>query len=248
MKLHYRQIVALNNMGVTLLEREAFQDAMTCFKEAVTGMQTLFAVREKTCTSHIDHSATIEEFHQLISSTRKKPEASVNMQVLSDEAAFSVLNRLNPSQGSTSIDVCHPILIDGFQAELHTVDTYSAILLHNFSTAHLGLAFTIDADAEPQIYKKLLASAQSIAYLAYQTVSSLMNNTSERDFQAQILQDTSVFVTAMASLHVLESILSSTKQESSLEEVWRRRELLGKAICEAGYALEVTTTNGAAAA
>ena len=245
LKHHYRQIVALNNMGVALLEREAFHEAVECFKQAVLGMQNLFAVRENDCTSHLDHSATIEQIHQLLSTKPKSHASVVDIKVLSEESGFGVLDGL---YGSTRASVLYPILIDGFQPDLLNVDIYSAIILHNFSTAHLSLAHTVDSALEPGIYKRLLASAQSIAYLAYQTVSNLMIHDSERDFHAQILQETSIFVTAMASLQVLITVLSITDQVSSLHEVWRRQDLLGRAISEAGYALEVSATNAAAAA
>lgn len=145
--VHYHQAVALNNMGVSLLNKGAFGQAMETFRAALNEMKMLVHHESSSSGSRDPVSLTskVEKAYQaLICLGRVTQDTQVSPMVFDSNGGFhlpSVLN-LVMDEGCHSPTIC-PIKIELADFENmgeRDADLDSAIMLYNMGLVHRSIA------------------------------------------------------------------------------------------------------------
>jgi hypothetical protein len=146
---NYRSAVALNNIGVSLLEKRCYQQAMATLKDAVTVLKIGFKSRSDT-TELSEEDTSFDVKGMLSRATKRlarpKPsvavgKAPIRLSVQSNSDMHAAAN-LAIEQGPT-LTVVYAVRID--EIEFDTVldrnpDTESSITLLNFAISYLFMS------------------------------------------------------------------------------------------------------------
>jgi hypothetical protein len=156
----YRAAVSLNNLAVTLLERQCYHQAMETFKDAVS------ALKASTMPSTTSASAVTKGFRRIYS---PKPQRliSMHLEVLSSEnmssAAALSLNE-GPSSSRAYLVRLDQVDIDDMMER--GPDIESACILHNFAVAYLCMSQVTANDCRGLKFRnaalKLFSASQSL--------------------------------------------------------------------------------------
>jgi tetratricopeptide (TPR) repeat protein len=221
--------IALNNMGVSLLERRAYQQSIETLKDAVLILKRVFepdrqdsptSSASSTCEAYMDEA--LNRAFQRLSSLQVEMDAS-HIEVLSHDGGLSSIPAVCPLSGPS---LAFPVTIENLEGEeKRNVDLESAILLHNFATAHFCLSRVSNTRAAA---KRLRNGALSLASLGHKILSSMMKGYSAVD--QLTLQDEPVFLVEVAALQNLTQVLTELGRISEAQESYRRLVLLLRAL------------------
>jgi tetratricopeptide (TPR) repeat protein len=138
----YRGAVALNNMGVYLLERGAYRSALETLKDAIAVMKTVFPAQnyDHNTAWRAEISDKLKAAHKRIA----KPEVvqcSMPLEVNSfDDDEFDVMKDSLRYGPSASMFFPVRVAISDMDIESRNIDVESAMLLYNFGIAHLCMS------------------------------------------------------------------------------------------------------------
>jgi hypothetical protein len=149
----HRAAIALNNMGVSLLERRAYREGMETLKDAIFIMKRVLRPLpissqefSKTPNSTTDADAKVERASKRMANLHPILSA-VSIDVVSRCATFSHRSVLSGSvlRGSSSSPPRYPLRIEATDfvplgEEDRNSDLESSIMLYNFGLAHLCMA------------------------------------------------------------------------------------------------------------
>jgi hypothetical protein len=183
----YRKALALNNIGVSLLERNHHREALATMQhavEAIRGGVFPLTDNEQTIVGPISFAETrgpttsfdlkIQEASRWLACSRTLPDTS-NYLVLSLNDGLEAVEKLLKSSWFELFDNVSLLLkIDSFDDGnvAETADVHGAVILHNFAAAHLSLSRRVKS---PLAAAKLLHGAYLVAQMALSTISSLLN-------------------------------------------------------------------------
>ena len=163
---HYRVAVALNNMGVALLERGAYCQAMKTLKDSILVMKGILRTSSK-CTVGDDIQTKIDMATKRLMSPQPVP-STLPVTILSHDGSL-----LYSSMKSvlTQGDFCAVLVriepLDLRSPEHQDTDLESAIILYNFAIAHICMAKHSDSTTDVKQFRegslKLLEMACDIA-------------------------------------------------------------------------------------
>jgi hypothetical protein len=165
---HYRCAIALNNIGVQLLQRSSFKQAVQVLKDAVYTIRIAFPT--KSSASNTSHNPAACDTERLIADATKKlynPLSSnpKTVDVCSwDLQRIDVLNierMINQVLSASTINLV-PVTIDMIDIELEerSADFQAALILYNFALAHVGLASRPQECARTEFLKGALRMLQ----------------------------------------------------------------------------------------
>lgn len=139
----YRGAIALNNMGIKMLECGCYRQAMLTFKDAMEVFRTLFRPAEAS-RSNID--AKLRQAYQGLADSQQKQETTptFSFRVVTGDDRFtniaSVLQQVGPAHFLVRfepVDFCCPTQ--------RNIDLDSAIVLYNYGISKLCLASAVSA-------------------------------------------------------------------------------------------------------
>jgi hypothetical protein len=176
----HRAAIALNNMGVSLLERRAYREGMETLKDAIFIMKRVLRPLpissqgiNKTPKSTNDADAKVERASKRMANLHPTPSV-VSIDVISRCSTFSHRSDSGSvlHHGSSSSPLRYPLRIEATDfvslgEEGRDSDLESSIMLYNFGLAHLCMAKL----AKTPI--KLLEGALALFNMAYFVLAPL---------------------------------------------------------------------------
>lgn len=222
----YRAAIALNNMGVSLLERACYRQAMETLQDGIHVMKEVFRPDRSAAGSSSEVDFKLHQAAQRVASPVRMctPWLNVSLQTLSFDLSLSpVLNYLRESPSTTCF---LPIRIDlppecGFgDFRLHEPDFESAIILYNFGVANLLLSKV----ASGTVSEKLRGNAMSILNLASSVLSkrsSLCDDT---------LEEASLLQLGLMVFHTIIQVLVDAGDDLEASIVYERYDRLRDAV------------------
>jgi hypothetical protein len=220
--LDHRAAIALNNMGVSLLERRAYREGMDTLKDAIFVMKLVLRPPPicsrgfgKTPYSTSDAEAKVKRASKRMANPQPIP-STVSIDVVSRCAIFS--HRSDSGSvlhgGSSSplrIEANDLVSLEGNSA----LDLESSIMLHNFGLAHLYMAKLAKMPINLQ------KGALTLFNMAYSVLAPLC------DQEGHETREDTVLLAAIA-LNSIVALLTQMGMHSEANELAR----LGNAIHE----------------
>ena len=202
----YASAVAMNNVGVALLDRGSAKYALATLKEAIKVLQRL------TSGSPFSDSYEYEVQHMLRVSYRRLAEPKQQHQESSEVVVISYdrgMTTSTPRLSELSELPTFAIKIEDISTyERHQVDIHSAILLQNLAVAHLCFLRTVtNAAYGPQVQQ----AAVEIATLSYNIIAGMGDN-----------ESTTEYVLGVAAMSCLLKNLQAAKRDNEAADVYRR--------------------------
>jgi hypothetical protein len=148
----YKAIVVLNNSGITLLQRQRYQDALVTFRETIDIMKcirdgttqndridTKQALYLNRTSKRISQSTQVmmdptNTVNQDTSSSTEMNTSNLSLTVLTQHDQSNTSEILSPYHGVT-LDCCIVHLLDFVDIASVNLNQDTAIILHNFSVA-----------------------------------------------------------------------------------------------------------------
>jgi hypothetical protein len=247
----HRAAIALNNMGVSLLERRAYRQGMETLKDAIFVMKCVLrppsiSSSQGLCKTPNSTSYAEAKVH-LASKRMANPQpisSKRSIDVLSQCATFS--HRSCPSDsvlqgGSSSSPLSSPLrieLTDLVSLEDRDSDLESSIMLYNFGLAHLCMAKVVKTPI------KLQKGALTLFNMAY----SIFAPRCDKEGQG-IREDVVLLAAATSTLDNIVVLLTRVGKHSETNESDHELARLGRTIQElqGRYHLEDQIATAAAA-
>jgi hypothetical protein len=246
----HRAAIALNNMGVSLLERRAYRQGMETLKDAIFVMKRVLRPpsisSQGLCQTSNSTSYAEEKMHRA-SKRMANPQpisSAIIVDVVSRSATFSHRSCSSDSVlhgGSSSSTLSSPLRIEAtdlISLEDRDADLESSIMLYNFGLAHLCMAKLVKAPI------KLQEGALKLFYMAY----SLFAPRCDQEGRG-IREDAVLLATANSTLDNIVALLTEMGRYSKANESDQELARLGRAIQEfqGRYHLETQVCAAAAA-
>jgi hypothetical protein len=232
-----RAAIALNNMGVSLLERRAYRQGMETLKDAIFVMKRVFrpqsrnstlgATSDSTCSTDIK----IHRAVQRMANPQPVPSAMI-IDVLSHGVASSHSSPLGSIlRESYSSSFTIPIRIEATDIESPEdidPDLESAIMLYNFGLAHICMAKLAKSPM------KLREGALKLFNMAYSIISNKNSLSGLSESEMRRLSETRLLL-ALAVLNNVVRVLTEMGKHTEADHSYRRLVRLGTAFNELDY-------------
>jgi hypothetical protein len=223
-----RAAIALNNMGVSLLERRAYRQGMETLKDAIFVTMQRVISSQGLCETPNSTSYAEAKVHRA-SKRMANPQpisSAISIDVVSQSATFS--HRSYPSdsvlhEGSSSIRGS-PLRIEAtdlVSLEDRDSDLESSIMLYNFGLAKLCMAKLVKTPI------KLQEGALKLFKMAY----SLFAPRCDQEGRG-IREDTVILAAATSTLDNIVALLTQMGRYSKTNESDQEMARLGRAIQE----------------
>jgi hypothetical protein len=224
----HRAAIALNNMGVSLLERRAYRQGMETLKDAIFVMKRVLRPASishgfgKTPNSTSYAQGKVHRASKRMATAQAVPSA-VSIDVISHCATFSHRSRSTSIlQGGSSYPLSSPIRIEAndlVSREDRDSDLESSIMLYNFGLAHLCMAKLVKTPI------KLQEGALKLFKMAYSVFDTLC------DQEGQGIREDMVLLAA-ATLDNIVALLTQMGKHSEANESDQELARLGRTIQE----------------
>jgi hypothetical protein len=225
--LDHRAAIALNNMGVSLLERRAYCEGMETLKDAIFVMKRVLRPLTispqdlgKMPNSTSDAEAKVERASKRVANPHPTP-STMSIDVVSRCATFSHRSDSGSVlQGGSSSPLRYPLRIEATDLvslgeASRDADLESSIMLYNFGLAHLCMAKLAKKPT------KLQEGALTLFNMAYSVLAPLC------DQEGHGRREDMVLLAAIA-LNNIVALLTQMGMHSEANELAR----LGRAIHE----------------
>lgn len=203
----YRGAIALNNMGVSLLERGAYRNAIDTMKDAIAIMRTIFP--QNGAVHSAPHNFNIDSKLQLAAQRLASPETSrAPLSVQTIPFSEDNINAMKDAlRYGPSGSVFFPLRIEisDFNCRGRDIDLESSIFLYNFGIAHLCMA-----RVHPKSAAKLRDGALKLFDLAHSILASQCAKAQDPADQTHVL-----LVAAM----VLNNVVQVLSEQGRMEQV-----------------------------
>jgi hypothetical protein len=234
---NYRVAIHLNNVGVALLERRAYKQALDTLKDAVTVVRQAFVDEDDE-----NQSSMLTKAARRLATPKSLVLASSGLVTISEDAGFETIRPLTHAGGSDQA-LC-AVKMEHFGQEDRDIDIDSATVLHNFSVAHLLLACVAKTNS---CAKQLRVGALKLASLSYRTLSTLLVVRDENELENMIMLKPNLFLIAISVLRCLVHALHESNQVIKAQQSYQRLLLLEAAIGEVDEPPCLTGKSAAAA-
>ena len=223
----YKGAVALNNIGIVLLEQGAYRQALDTLKDAVFVMKVIFRPRDNSAPLASNVEVKLKRASERIASPHCE-ESSINTitEILSNMGSFRSINTVMLKQGAPYV---FPIRIEECTDQEYDLDIDSANILHNFAIAHLCCSRTAKTLASAELFRQ---SASRLSGFAYNLISNVLNNKRQADMDELILRETRIFLSALVALNTLVHALMEMGNYAEAEKTYKRLMELGLAVAE----------------
>lgn len=226
----YRCAVALNNMGVALLERCAYRQALDTLKDAVVLMRGVFDSTPLSRRNQRDRArhctVLLEKAYHRTAHPQPAPGHSM-VEILSPSGTLAAISSLLHRHGPALLPPCFPIKIENFDQEARNADLDSAMVLHNFATAHLCLSRFAPTALRAIFLRK---AALRLAKLSHQALSNVIVVYHERFLDESVLGEANLVLIAGSVLNTIVRIQLESGQLDGAEEAYRKLRLLGSVV------------------
>lgn len=246
----YRRAIVLNNIGVALLSRQAYPQAMSTLKDAI------FVMRDVQSPSDVPFSCGAEErvnkAAKLLASHQRHCSVSPVCTIRFEGGCVDIPSTLPFSEDYLSSVILNPIHIEIADFEClddRDIDLHSALMLFNFGIAHAALAGQMDSSSTAAALKLRMGtlSLLDMAMTIIMDDSCMMNLKSLEDLDAINQNGLQVsFMIASAKVRVLldlgeltaasELMEYLTTLEGAIEEMMDSTGSMGGALCAAAAA------------
>ena len=195
----YAAAIALNNIGVSLLERHCFTDAAAILRDAATVMKGVSeTIQEQTSAftplnsrsegvlpSPENLSNMIRNANSKSINSRGIAGAQVNIFVISEEESAYVASANMGDQTSFPMDITFLIKLEMRRCSLRDCETCdpvleASVIMHNFGAAHRFMALNPRTTAQEVSSTEQIDDCYRAAYLLCDLAFSLMQEPSVR--------------------------------------------------------------------
>ena len=222
----YRCAVALSNMGVSLLERRSYSEAVDTFKDAVAVMKGTFNKNIKH--QNMNGEYFLEQAYRRTAAPRSAPGKSF-VEILSSTGLTSTVTSIMHRHGRDQFPPCFPIRIENFQTEERNVDLDSSIILHNFATGYLCLSRVAPSRCQAHYCR---AAALKLAKLAHLTLSDMIKACSKQELDSTLLGDCNLVLIAASVLNTIVRIQLECGKITEAGESYQRLRMLGTVVSD----------------
>jgi hypothetical protein len=229
-----RAAIALNNMGVSLLDQRAYRQGMETLKDAIFVMKRVF--RPQSRNSSLDAtsdstSSTDIKIHRAVQRMANPQPISFTMitDVLSHDVASphsSPLGSILRESSSSSFTI--PIRIEATDIDCpedRDPDLESALMLYNFGLAHLCMAKLAKSPM------KLREGALKLFNMAYSIISNKNSLSGLSESEIRRFSETRLLL-AIAVLNNVVRLLTQMGKHTEANNSYQRLVRLGTAINE----------------
>lgn len=183
----HRRALALNNIGVLLMERDRYEDARQTFKEAIAVLQLIWKHPDSVAAEELLHqldtriaaaesllqSRQQQQDHQASSS---RPRRNVHVLVHHPDRPLTLVRRLMRAPQNLFV-VRLEVDVTGYTPDNVEWSVEAALLLYNYATSHVGLAAeTIDKEQDeegpfyPDFWNQTALGIYTLAHSALENV------------------------------------------------------------------------------
>ena len=229
-----RAAIALNNMGVSLLEQRAYRQGMETLKDAIFVMKRVFRPQSRTSSLGATSDSTIStdiQIHravQRMANPQPVPFAMIT-NVISHGVASShssPLGSILRESSSSSFTIPIPIEATGIDCpEDRDPDLESAIMIFNFGLAHLCMAKLAKSPM------KLREGAHKLFNMAYSIISNKNTLSGLSESEMRRFSETRLLF-AIAVLNSIVKVLTVMGKHTEANNSYQRLVRLGTAINE----------------
>jgi len=230
----HRAAIALNNMGVSLLERRAYRQGMETLKDAIFVMKRVIHPQSKTpdfatnTPSTNSTEAKVNRANKRMANPQPVPSA-FSCDVISHEAISSHHQPMDSvlRKGAASPST-FPIRIEAGNIDCpedRNPDLESAIMLHNFGVAHLCMSKLAKSPL------KFQEGALALFNMAYSIISNRNTIAQLSDSDMRSVSETRLLL-AVVVLNNVVRVLRATGNHSEADESYQKLVRLGTAINE----------------
>lgn len=239
----YRCAVALSNIGVSLLEKRAYPQAVDTLKDAVAAMKcTIRTDKYKAMGKGED---LLEQAYRRIATPSPVPGKSAIEVLTSSGLSSTVTSIMHRRHDGGHFPACFPIKIENFQSEDVNIDLDSSIVLHNFATAYLCLSRVASTRRLAHHYRD---AALKLAKLAHMTLSDLIKSYTHEELDNRLIGDSNIVLIAASVLNTIVRIQLESGKIRDASVSFQRLRLLGTVANEAGSGVITAEEVGAPAA
>jgi hypothetical protein len=223
----YRGAIALNNMGVSLMEQKAYHQAMETLKDAVSVMRA--ACQSHTMERHDCASVDdkLGQASQRLTNLRPEKDTTAVIKGISHDEGFVSIRTVLGKHDPMLADAMFPMRIEHLEdSEDSENNLKAAIIVHNFALAHLCLARKMTNDS---LRARLHESALRLASVVFTILRGTMGN----DFlRGLILRDTNAFVAIISTLRTLMQVQSTVGNFLEAEQCSERLDYMASLALE----------------
>jgi hypothetical protein len=194
----FRIAIAMNNIGVSLLQRGAFREAFISLKDAITLMKGSFPTRMSDCT----HQQSDQDGHKLYSRAVKLLATSTQCigSFLVECISFSQVDFCQivshvQQRGPSSSQTMYPVYIETLEDAC--TDVMASVLLYNYSLVHLCIGKQSGNHTFMQTAFRMLSLAHNILVRS-------CSQTLEAELSAPIVCLTALIVTCSSQILMAE--------------------------------------------
>jgi hypothetical protein len=231
----YRGAIALNNMGVSLLEQRAYRQGMDTLKDAIFVMKRVYRPKSGLLTptfslpSTSNVKAKLERAIKRMANPHPVPSAWSVGVISHDPTSFYQSTIDSVLRGGPVSPFTFPIRIetvDFDSLEDRDPDMESAIMLHNF-----GIAYLCMSKQRTNSPGKLQEGALKLFNMSYSVISNMNNMSRLSEEQMQQISETRLLL-AVVVLNNVVQVLTDMGKDSEANESYQRLVRLGTAIRE----------------
>jgi hypothetical protein len=246
----YRGAIALNNIGVSLLERRAYRQAVETLKDAITFMKHVFRPQVVVTPGATFKSSSLN-VDARVAAAMERLECPQSSPTLRDPEDLVVQDSLQPSSiraaalEGISSSFTMPIRIeaaDSDSPENRDPDLESAIMLYNFGIAHLCLSKLSRAGLT-----KFRDGALKLFNMSYSIISNKNALAGMNTEEIRKLSETRVLL-AIVVLNNLVRVQTEMGKHAEANESYQRLVRLGSAVREQRQGESVDSASAAPAA
>jgi hypothetical protein len=224
----HRAAVALNNMGVSLLERRAYRHGMETLKDAILVMESVLRPQSKSRGYGVNSESTSSAEAKVHRAVRRMANphhvpSAVSSDVISHGGATS-----HPSSFLASPAFTSPVRIEATDLDCpedRDPDLDSAIMINNFALAHLCVAKNTNSPI------KLQERARKLFNMAYSIISN-QNGLSRLSEDEMRRISESRLLLAVAVMSNVVRVLTEMGEDTEANESYQRLVRLGNAVEE----------------
>jgi len=218
---YYKGAIALNNIGIVLLERSAYRQALDTLKDAVFVMKVIFRPDNNVAPNI---QAKLQRASERVASPEVEECSSRTVtETLSNVGSFSSISTVMLKQGAPYV---FPIRIEENDDD-YDLDIDSANILHNFAIAHLCCSRIAKTLASAELLRQ---SASRLSGFAYNLLSNVLSNKRQADMDELVLRETRIFLSALVALNTLVQALMEMGNYVEAEKTYKRLMELGLAV------------------
>ncbi|EEC43797.1 predicted protein [Phaeodactylum tricornutum CCAP 1055/1] len=231
----YRCVLALSNIGVSLLERHAYSQAVETLRDAVTVMRDFsyqcsspdFQMDTRAIWYHQRNNAVMGKANRRMA--RANPERGGSfVETIGRDRVVSVrvpfLWHQHPGTSPAVVSLpCFPIRVEDFDECERDLDLDAAMVLHNFATAQLCLSRITSQSSRAQRCRTASCRSAELAYAALAETITAANNQRWWGSEGHLGKAENV---ALLSVCILNTMIRAQMESGKLLEAGESHERL----------------------